>query len=259
MVNQRQHPCHYPGCDKVFSRVSHLNDHLNIHNRKKPYQCNSCSFRCANLSNIHRHHLLMHFAKIKKSHGETQSVTSYSKCSRMSFDECYENETDNIDEMAPSNNESLSMLDDDKNTTNNVFNIDEDDGTSTQSTTAGKRSPLVPYSLKESDSSLLIVSYSDDENQANRNSFTKQKRSDPIAPVKLKDCYNVSESRKLKKVSGPCQDLKFRYQKHPLTIKSVSKPANSRTIIRNKLEKVCKKKDWVMKENRRNSCRVGES
>ena len=47
--------CTYEGCNKKFSRVGHLNDHINTHENKRPYKCRFCNrrFNALNCLNAH--------------------------------------------------------------------------------------------------------------------------------------------------------------------------------------------------------------
>ena len=37
---KKQHVCHYPGCDKVYGKMSHLRAHLRWHRDERPFVCN---------------------------------------------------------------------------------------------------------------------------------------------------------------------------------------------------------------------------
>ena len=62
--------CTWPGCGHVFTRKQHLEDHVNLHRRIKPYPCQDpeCSYRGTSKNNVRRH--------MKTSHPGLQSAWS---------------------------------------------------------------------------------------------------------------------------------------------------------------------------------------
>ena len=54
-TNEKKFECTYEGCNKKFSRVNHLNDHINIHGNKRPHKCPDCSHRFNSFSNLQAH------------------------------------------------------------------------------------------------------------------------------------------------------------------------------------------------------------
>ena len=54
-TNEKKFECTYEGCNKKFSRVNHLNDHINIHGNKRPHKCPDCSRGFNSPSNLQVH------------------------------------------------------------------------------------------------------------------------------------------------------------------------------------------------------------
>jgi len=54
---KKQHVCHYPGCDKVYGKTSHLRAHLRWHTGERPFVCNwlFCGKRFTRSDELQRH------------------------------------------------------------------------------------------------------------------------------------------------------------------------------------------------------------
>lgn len=54
---KKQHVCHYPGCNKVYGKTSHLRAHLRWHTGERPFVCNwlFCGKRFTRSDELQRH------------------------------------------------------------------------------------------------------------------------------------------------------------------------------------------------------------
>lgn len=54
---KKMHVCHYPGCDKVYGKTSHLQAHLRWHTGERPFVCNwlFCGKRFTRSDELQRH------------------------------------------------------------------------------------------------------------------------------------------------------------------------------------------------------------
>ena len=56
-IQRRKHVCDHPGCDKLFTRPSHLADHKRTHTGEKPYVCDFCGACFAQGGHLARHNV----------------------------------------------------------------------------------------------------------------------------------------------------------------------------------------------------------
>lgn len=72
LSTQKQHPCWFSGCDRIFNKLSYLKDHFLVHTGERPY---TCHFDLCGSSFRRETHLKIHIQSVHQ-----KSSYSYFPC-----------------------------------------------------------------------------------------------------------------------------------------------------------------------------------
>nr|NP_001122369.1 zinc finger protein ZF(C2H2)-151 [Ciona intestinalis]FAA00227.1 TPA: zinc finger protein [Ciona intestinalis] len=111
----QQYPC--PLCDKVYTKKFSIKLHMLTHTGEKPYACDRCSWRFANLSRLNRH---------MASHKEKMLRCTYSNCDKVFYrkDHLYSHmRTHSYNEIKNTNSEIITNLQQNNQQTENEPNL----------------------------------------------------------------------------------------------------------------------------------------
>lgn len=68
--------CNFKGCDKVFTRLLYIENHIRIHNGERPFICNFCGMSFTQTGNLNKHLQNIHKKTSRQNAGQKVSFNN---------------------------------------------------------------------------------------------------------------------------------------------------------------------------------------